>query len=231
MRLNQYNGGKYNINENYFDEINTPEKARVLGYLFADGNNYIKEYKITINVKRSSRDILEQICKILETDKPIKDYIVNGKEASRLIIKNKKISLRLNELGMIPNKSLKIKYPDIPAKFDLDFIAGVWMGDGMIFVPKNLNKRNPVIGFCGNKEFILEIKNKLESVIDGKFSENFQSNILHIRSGSVHVYKKLFNILNKKGLYDPDKFAKLSIGIEKIEEKYANRQYTRKIRS
>lgn len=36
---------KYTVNENYFENLNSPEKAYVLGFLYADGCNHINDHK------------------------------------------------------------------------------------------------------------------------------------------------------------------------------------------
>ena len=41
------NKRKYKFNENFFNEINTPEKAYALGFWYADGNVYINENSYT----------------------------------------------------------------------------------------------------------------------------------------------------------------------------------------
>lgn len=33
---------KYTVNENYFQSLDSPEKAYILGFLYADGCNYIR---------------------------------------------------------------------------------------------------------------------------------------------------------------------------------------------
>ena len=56
---------QYKINENYFDEIDTPNKAYILGLLYFDGSNTSnyenKRYCITITLKQDDCKILEDI--------------------------------------------------------------------------------------------------------------------------------------------------------------------------
>lgn len=49
---------KYDFNRNFFEVINTQEKAYVLGFLYADGCNTMKS--ITFNQLEQDVDILEQ---------------------------------------------------------------------------------------------------------------------------------------------------------------------------
>ena len=57
---------KYHINENYFDCIDTPNKAYVVGLMCADGCNFPPKYTANISLQESDRDLLERINKELE---------------------------------------------------------------------------------------------------------------------------------------------------------------------
>ena len=50
---------KYYFNENYFESINTYEKAYVLGFIYADGYN--REDLLELVQKKERVDILEKI--------------------------------------------------------------------------------------------------------------------------------------------------------------------------
>lgn len=62
---------KYNYNENYFEKIDSPEKAYCLGFWYADGNVTIKPYGISISQAESQVDILEKISKEISGNKPL----------------------------------------------------------------------------------------------------------------------------------------------------------------
>lgn len=64
----------YKVNENYFEKIDTPEKAYILGFFYADGYNN-EEIGVLEFVQKEERiDILEQIKECLECDYKIKEY-------------------------------------------------------------------------------------------------------------------------------------------------------------
>ena len=69
--INKYKRGYFlrkfkTINENYFDEINSEEKAYFLGLLYADGcnHNLDKKKKISISLQEEDKFILEQFSRI-----------------------------------------------------------------------------------------------------------------------------------------------------------------------
>lgn len=64
----------YKVNENYFEKIDTPEKAYILGFFYADGYNN-EEIGVLEFVQKEERiDILEQIKECLKCDYKIKEY-------------------------------------------------------------------------------------------------------------------------------------------------------------
>lgn len=49
-------------------------------------------------------------------------------------IANKKIISDLSKIGLVPNKSLSLDFPDIPSDYARHFIRGCWDGDGSVYV-------------------------------------------------------------------------------------------------
>ena len=83
------------INYNYFDEIDTENKAYWLGFLFADGSittpfrvnkdGSIKNgiYRIEISLKEDDKDHLDKFRKELNIEKPLNISKTNYKRSSR----------------------------------------------------------------------------------------------------------------------------------------------------
>ena len=92
---------QYSINENYFDKIDTPNKAYILGFLYADGGNSSnydkKRYCITITLQESDSQILYDIKNEIGYDAPIKFREYDGCKRATLDICNKHIVLKLHE--------------------------------------------------------------------------------------------------------------------------------------
>lgn len=150
---------KYLLNEHYFDNIDTQEKAYILGLLWADGYNDGKG-KISISLQERDVDILKKIKKEIETDIPLNyrnfsNYRQGWKNQYRLFINSKYMSEKLNSYGMHPNKSLDAIYPDwIDEQLYPHFIRGYCDGDGHI--------GNGLISFTGSIHLIPKIKEILE---------------------------------------------------------------------
>lgn len=131
----------YTLNETYFDVINSNNKAYLLGWLWSDGHNSMRN-QIIISLQESDKNILDIFNKELESNRPIKyidrskDKDYNRKNQYRLTIVNKHMSDSLRKLGMTHDKGLTAKFPkNISKEFYSSFIKGYFEGDG--FLSKN----------------------------------------------------------------------------------------------
>lgn len=120
------------INHQYFDNIDTNQKAWLLGFLAADGNIAADRNRIKIGLSSIDREILEKIRKMLSSERKIIDYETNnGFNISELSWSSENHKRQLAKYGIVPNKTYKIMH--LP-KFDLDkqlsFILGYFDGDG-----------------------------------------------------------------------------------------------------
>ena len=128
---------QYKINEYYFDVIDTPNKAYILGFLYADGSNTsnynMKRYCITIVLQASDSKILYDIKDEIGYEAPIKFREYNGCKTATLDICNKHMVLKLHEFGVVPNKTLTIQFPKwLDEELYPHFIRGYFDGDGCI---------------------------------------------------------------------------------------------------
>jgi len=132
---------KYTLNTKYFDNINTPNKAYILGLLYADGHNSFKRGTIEIALEECDKHILEDIKKELNYKRdliyiPVCKKIINGKEYDvqpqyKLQIFSSYMCESLICCGMIPNKSNRLKFPMyIPDELLSHFIRGYFDGNG-----------------------------------------------------------------------------------------------------
>lgn len=128
---------QYKINEHYFDKIDNPNKAYILGLLYSDGSNTSnyekKRYCITLTLQRDDYQILEDIKNEIGYQAPIKFREYNNTARATLDICNKHIALKLHDLGVVPNKTLVLTFPDwLDEELYSHFIRGIIDGDGCI---------------------------------------------------------------------------------------------------
>ena len=116
------NALNYTLNENIFENIDTPEKAYWLGVMYSDGYISIREYTNYFGLSIAERDInwLEKFKAFLNYNGEIKHYKVGeaGYKPNtpyvRLSIGNNKIVSDLQKWGVVEHKSKKLKaIPDI----------------------------------------------------------------------------------------------------------------------
>jgi hypothetical protein len=151
----------YSMNEEYFEEINTPEKAYILGFIYGDG--CITNQKRTLAISVKDRDVLEFIRDELNYAGPIHRYR-DGKIYA-LRISRKKVVEDLMKLGLGPRKSKILTFPDFLSKdFHLPFVFGLFDADGYVYIPNKDStwKTSRKIGFSGTEDIITGIKQVLE---------------------------------------------------------------------
>lgn len=143
-----YNTYLYTLNKNYFDVIDTQEKAYFLGLLYADGCNcVVGGYRISIKLQEQDKPILDKLNVALGSNRPLGFRELSKKNpkwknAYELQIGNKHLSKQLEILGCMPNKSLTLIFPteqQVPKHLINHFVRGVWDGDGSISCS---NKKN-----------------------------------------------------------------------------------------
>lgn len=137
IRSYSYSNRKHYINENYFDNIDTQNKAYFLGLLFADGCN-CSNNRIILSLQERDKHILESFVKELECNYKIKTIKYNEKNPNwqnqcKLDITNKHMSHALCDIGMVYAKSLVLDFPNnIPENLISHFLRGYMDGDGCI---------------------------------------------------------------------------------------------------
>lgn len=160
---------KYDINENYFDVIDDPNKAYILGLLYADGNRSGNSNTITINLQEGDRDILDKIKNCIGFSGPLMyiDYHSrdNRQNQWKLVISNKHMAEQLYQYGVVPNKEFKVEFPKFLNEELLPhFIRGYLDGDGCIC------KTEKRVSLTGTEMLLSGIKSYVENKLGIHFS-------------------------------------------------------------
>jgi intein-encoded DNA endonuclease-like protein len=132
---------KYITNCNFFNIIDSEEKAYFLGLLYADGNVYLRKkhsYELSIKLKEEDKYILEKLRDYLSPTTSLKKIVDKRTNNLHFLFKinSKKICEQLIKIGCIPNKSLLLKFPEIEERLVSHFIRGYFDGDGCIYERK-----------------------------------------------------------------------------------------------
>jgi hypothetical protein len=127
------------LNENYFDNIDTPNKAYILGWIMSDG--YVSKNKLVFGLK--DLEILEFIKSETESGHKISEVFIHDKRTNKtyqqhiLQITSKKMSESLNKLGIHQSKSFTVDLPKIDKILYPHLIRGLFDGDGYVGEGKN----------------------------------------------------------------------------------------------
>jgi hypothetical protein len=128
---------KYSLNESFFENIDSEEKAYVLGFVYADGNNKTQGSGLMFTLNTEDIEILEKIKKALNSDAKISIYETSGYKLGKcahIDFNSYKISKDLTDKGAPPNKTYKIVFPlFLEEKLIPHFIRGYFDGDGCIW--------------------------------------------------------------------------------------------------
>ena len=127
----------------FFEVINTPEKAYWLGFLYADGGISIrkKSYSLRINLKKEDDEHLKKFLKAIKGEKfSVKYTTKHTKEKDYYgcyvnINDNKMVTDLINK-GCVPKKSLILQFPSeeqVPSFLISHFLRGYFDGDGSIW--------------------------------------------------------------------------------------------------
>lgn len=132
--------------ENYFDVIDTPDKAYWLGFFYADAYNSDKTCTFSLSLQAKDKSHLEKLAIVMKypVDKIIDGYSeLNDKiyPTATMKLYSKHLCTKMIELGCPRAKSFIIKYPNwLDSKLNNHFIRGMFDGDGSIKVSKKFNE-------------------------------------------------------------------------------------------
>lgn len=131
----------YNHDENFFETINTEEKAYWLGFMFADGyiinqQNRYGQDQFGISLAKTDIDVLYKFKKSINATNPILIYSRKnnyGQPLCRLIMTSQKTVDDLINKGCKKQKSSILEPPkNVPNILIRHFIRGFFDGDGSI---------------------------------------------------------------------------------------------------
>ena len=193
---------KYELNENYFDEIDSPKKAYILGFLYADGYNSVSKRTITMSLEERDKDILEAIRTEIGSTRELEyldysnkhDFGYTYSNQYRLLLFSAHMSRTLESYGMVQNKSLVLSFPNIREDLLRDFIRGYYDGDGSVYQGKRLTQFTLTItstnDFCEALKEFVENKLNINCHIYDASNHNGITKVFNI-SGRIQITKFL----------------------------------------
>lgn len=165
---------KYSLNEEYFNIIDSENKAYFLGFLYADGCNFPEGTRIVIGLAEKDKEILDKFNILLNYSRPLQYRKPTNNSAAQyvLTISSKKISNKLSELGVVKAKSLILTFPNwLDSKLYNHFIRGYFDGDGCITSSspnrnKGGKKSDVKWSIVGTEDFVSEVQKIMIKELD-----------------------------------------------------------------
>lgn len=225
----------HSIDLDFFNVIDSPNKAYILGLIVSDG--YVDNYtKLTFTSK--DIELVELFKRELKSEHKLATYHIydnrTNKEYVRYSIQiaSKKIVEDLNKLEIFSNKSFNCKMPKIPEQYFWDFIRGLFDGDG--YIGKETKKKEGTLRFSiiGSTNILTSIKHKFESFGLSKTKlekTKYHSNENYVSRIHYYSYRDLLTI--RENMYKNSEGLRLTRKYEMFQtlKEYKYGQYDRTI--
>lgn len=222
------------VNDFYFNQIDTIDKAYFLGLLYADGcvHNSVSNEKVLILGLTDSL-VIDNFKKYIQSESKIYKKIYknpNYKNHYTIKIKSSKIFDDLINLGCVEKKSLILQFPtenQVPYYLLNHFIRGYFDGDGSIYI-KNYEKA--CVSFAGTKHFLEGVQKILKENANINSKVVLRGNIYILSFAGTNQILKMKSYLyeNKSDLFLERKFERFEV-IEKTQQEKINKKLLKKI--
>lgn len=192
----------YKCNKNYFNTIDTLNKAYLLGFLCADG--FITDRnEIGIGVSLKDIDVVKFFQQELQSDKPIKIEEDIQYPTAELRIQNYQLVEDIKRYEIVPRKSLILDISKVIQLAKLNdkqisvFLLGYFDGDGCISIAHNQTTQKEYfeMNITGTRETIEYYKKYFDN--HGTITKRHQDNKNNFTLQMSNNYSTIYNALNK----------------------------------
>lgn len=194
---------KYSFNHDYFEEINTPEKAYWLGFIYADGG--VSDHELSIKLQISDKEHLKKFNKAINGNFQIATFDrvcnLNGKTygGCQIRVYSTKLVRDLQKLGVYQNKSLTIVFPKINDLLKSHFIRGFFDGDGCLTQSNHNNGKSYIRAdfTCGSECFTNQLRAELYSININSYISKPDGKPFRLMIGGMKNCDVFFNYIYK----------------------------------
>lgn len=195
------------FNHDFFEQIDSEEKAYWLGFIMADGHLCLTQSpRVVIHLAAKDESHLWKWHQSIESTKKLSrccDETITSTHNS------KKMCDDLVRLGCMANKSLKLEFPLLPKLLIRHFVRGYFDGDGCIEWRTHQKTAQLRVSFVGTRMFLTKLQeilgtdNKLQPTGKNKIARQLQvcGNIKAVRIADWMYKDSTVFLRRKKELY------------------------------
>lgn len=202
IRPQTENKRKYEIDETFFNKIDSQEKAYFIGFLYADGCNFETKHSVSLCLAEKDEEILSKLNALIQPNRPLKKQrrTLPNKDVTCLFMHNKQISERLAILGCGQRKTFNLLFPKwLSENLIPHFVRGYNDGDGWI------GKQNICMvsteSFCNSLSTIFKNKLNINTYIRARHPERKTNTRMLEISGRRQCIKLLDWIYQDASIY------------------------------
>lgn len=217
---------RYTLNEDYFEEIDSDDKAYWLGFIYADG--YVGDEginNIIISLTEDDREHLQMFAEQIEFTGNLRSVAAGGYAGSKagvtINFSSKKMASDLRKIGLYRGKSMTLSdLPDIQPQYLRHFIRGYFDGDGSIYTSRHTSRhqlsdgtlklyeyRRPEVSMIGSLKFIEKMMKAVP--FDFRIKESHTQGMVYMISArSTDIMDIYFYMYNDARTYLKRKFDK-----------------------
>lgn len=225
--LREYSGERprtHLFNKGFFKDIDSEEKAYILGLLFADGNIRTSGC-VRISLQYSDREILEKACLCMGAPLDRVTKIVafpHGEpyDYAHFEVNSMDMVADLSVFGCVSPKVFKIRLPRIREDLLRHFIRGYFDGDGSIYQHK---QGHFVFDITGNPKFVSDVQELFLTRLGIKLTFKVCSNkrSRNISISNLKALEKVYSWLYQDAtIYLERKYLKFQEFLKYMEEMY-----------
>lgn len=179
--------GRYKINGDFFETIDTEAKAYFLGVMYSDGSVSTHQFYL----KMKDEDVIQQFKQVLQAETPIR-RIENPFSAYIFEVSCKKLCNDLAMQGCVPNKTRVIQMPKLRDDLYRHFIRGFFDGDGCVHLDDKIYHCQFDIT-CASLKFLEELRPIItaNAITNGGINKEKNYDVWHLRYSGHQVIKIL----------------------------------------
>lgn len=194
-KIKRVSGYHTNCNKEYFQKIDSANKAYLLGFITADGA--VVDRSLSIEVEAKDKEVLNFFRKEINEQATITPCFYGGKHNYKISFNSIDICRDLKKYGIVQNKSKiieRVPIELIPQEYLSYYFRGLIDGDGCVL------KNGGVSIYSGSKVFIEDVQKILCDILKLKKLKVYHGTSYFISWSSKEDRLKLYNFLYKDKL-------------------------------